>query len=200
MLDKIVDVSTVITNIFLIMGAVIAAFQLTKMHESNSLQAKNILADHERRKKQSTLEFYSELYPHLSELRTKITDIFSDEYINPCDTRFEGNQDIQKVIYEYLVIVERFSVGINSGIYDVDVFARTSGKTVSDMYKKLSPVINHWRITQNYPEMFYDLEKMSREIDRIRENAYPKPSGSDLEIKLEGCHDKFTKRGIEKRE
>lgn len=200
MLERIVELSTIITNIFLIAGTVVAALQLVKMGENNSLQLKNILADHERRRKQSTLEFYSELYPYLSELRTKITDVFCDEYINPSDPRYAENQEIQKVIYEYLVIVERFSVGINSGVYDIDVFARTSGKTVSSMYKKLSPIINLWRTTQNYPEMFYDLEKMSREIDTTREKAYPKPSGSDLKMDLDIICDKYTKRGIEKGE
>lgn len=184
MLDTIVKLSTIFTNIFLIIGAIVAALQLKKMKESNTLQLKSILADHERRKKQSTLEFYSEVYPYLSELRTKITDTFCDEYINPSDTRYKDNHDIQKVIYEYLVIIERFSVGINSGIYDINVFAQTSGKTVSDMYKKLSPVINQWRISQNYPEMFYDFEKMSRDIDEIRDKAYPRPTGNDLKIDM----------------
>lgn len=89
-------------------------------------------------------------------------------------------------------------MGINSGIYGIDVFARTSGKTVSSMYKKLSPIINHWRTTQNYPELFYDLEKMSKEIDTAIEKSYPRPSGSDLKTALNISHNKRTKRRIEK--
>ena len=190
MLDTIVKLLTILTDIFLIAGAIVALLQLMKMKESNTLQLKSILDDHERRKKQSTLEYYTEVYPYLRELRTKITDAFCDEYINPNDPRFKENQSIQKVTYEYLVIIERFSVGINSGIYDLDVFAQTSGKTVSDMYKKLSLVINQWRISQNYPEMFYDYEKMSKEIDEIRDRAYPRPSGKDLKIDMRGIEPK----------
>lgn len=185
MLDVIVNLSTICTNIFLIAGAIVALLQLIKMKESNSLQLKSILADHERRKKQATLEFYSEVYPYLSELRTKITDIFGDEYINPSDTRYRDHQNMQKIIYEYLVIIERFSVGINSGVYDIKIFAQTSGKTVSDMYKKLSPVINYLRLSHNYPEMFYDLEKMSKDIDEIREKTFPLPTGKDFKIDME---------------
>lgn len=84
MLDTIVKLSTIFTNVFLIAGAIVAVLQLKKMKESNALQLESILADHERRKKQSTLEFYSEVYPYLSELRTKITDTFCDEYIRAC--------------------------------------------------------------------------------------------------------------------
>jgi len=169
MLDKILAVSTITTNLFVVLGVVIAIFQLKKMKESNLLQSQSIIADHERRKKQSTLESYSSLYPHLSELRTIITDTFGKEYINPTDERYINNPELQKIIYEYLVIMERFSVGILSGVYDIDIFENTSGKTVADIYKKLSPLIENMRITENYPEMFCSFEQLSEEIFKIRE-------------------------------
>lgn len=131
MLSTIVEVSTIVTNIFLSVGAVIAVFQLIQMKKSNILQSKSLMADHERRKKQSTLEFYSDIYPYLSEFRTKITDIFGNGYVTPDDVRYKQDKDIQQMIYEYLVIIERFAVGINSGIYDINVFAKTSEKVVS---------------------------------------------------------------------
>lgn len=180
MLSTIVEISTVITNIFLSVGAVIAVFQLLQLKKSNILQQRTLMADHERRKKQSTLEYYSNIYPFLSEFRTKIIDVFGNGYVTPDDVRYIQNKDIQKMIYEYLVIIERFAVGINSGIYDINVFAKTSGKVVSDMYKKLSPIIENMRIIQNYPEMFNDFEKMSKDVIEVREKMYPKLFGEDL--------------------
>ncbi len=180
MLSTIVEISTIITNIFLSVGSVIAVFQLFQMKKSNLLQSKSLMADHERRKKQSTLEFYSDIYPYLSEFRTKITDVFGNGYVTPDDDRYKKNTDIQKMIYEYLVIIERFAVGINSGIYDINVFAKTSGKVVSNMYKKLSPIIENMRTIQNYPEMFCDFEKMSKDVEEVRKKMYPKLLGEDL--------------------
>lgn len=84
------------------------------------------------------------------------------------------------MIYEYLVILERFAVGVNSGIYDINIFAKTSGKVVSDMYKRLSPIIEEMRASQNYPEMFNDLEKMCKDIVLVRAKMYPKVMGEDL--------------------
>ena len=182
MLNTIVAISTVITNLFLSIGVIIAILQLNKMKESNVLQSKNMIADHERKKKQSTLEFYTEIYPYLCELRTKITDVFGNEYINPNDVKYKNNSDMQKVIYEYLVIIERFAVGINSGIYDINIFAKTSGKIVSDMYKRLFPIIEEMRTNQRYPEMFCDFEKMCKDVEKVREKMYPKPMGEDLAL------------------
>ena len=180
MLNTIVGISTIVTNLSLSLGAMIAVFQLFQMKKSNILQSKSLMADHERRKKQSTLEYYTSIYPYLSEFRTKITDLFDNDYITPNDMRYKQNEDIQKMIYEYLVIIERFAVGINSGIYDINIFSKTSGKVVSDMYKKLSPIIEEMRVIQNYPEMFNDYEKMCKDIEQVRENMYPKLKGKDL--------------------
>lgn len=180
MLSIIVEISTIVTNFFLSIGVVIAIFQLVQMRKSNILQSRSMMADHDRRKKQSTLEFYTNIYPYLSEFRTKITDVFGNGYVTPDDVRYKENTDMQKMIYEYLVIIERFAVGVNSGIYDINVFAKTSGKTVSDMYKKLSPIIEEMRVTHKYPEMFNDFEKMCKDVEKVREKMYPKLSGVDL--------------------
>lgn len=180
MLSTVVGISTIVTNLFLSVGVVVAIFQLVQMRKSNILQSESMIADHDRRKKQSTLEFYTDIYPYLSEFRTKITDVFDNGYVTPDDARYNQNPDIQKMIYEYLVIIERFAVGVNSGIYDINVFAKTSGKTVSDMYKKLSPVIDEMRVTYKYPEMFNDFEKMCKDVEKVREKMYPKLSEVDL--------------------
>ena len=180
MLSVIESISTIITNIFLTVGVVVTVFQLIQMKKSNLLQAQSMMADHERRRKQSTLEFYTNIYPHLSELRTKITDTFGNEYITPKDYRYTQDITIQKTIYEYLVIIERFAVGVNTGIYDINIFVNTSGKTVADMYKKLSPIIEEMRQTQNYPEMFCSFEKMSKEVEEIRNRIYLKSVNTDL--------------------
>ena len=54
--NTIVEVSIIVTDIFLSVGVIISAFQLI-MKKSNMLQSKNSMADHERRKKQSILDF-----------------------------------------------------------------------------------------------------------------------------------------------
>ena len=63
MLNTIVELFTIVTNIFLSVGVVIVFFQLIQMKKSNILQSKSLMADHAQRKKQPTLAFYSDIYP-----------------------------------------------------------------------------------------------------------------------------------------
>lgn len=179
-LNLLSGISTIITNLFVSIGVVIAVFQLVQMRKGNSLQFNSVKADHERRKKQSTIEFYNEIYPYLRDCKMEIANAFGEGYVTPDDKRYQENQSLQKAITEYLTIIERFAVGVNAGIYDVNVFARTSGKVVSDTYKRLSPVIENMRKDQNYPQLFNDFEKMCKNIDKVREKMYPKLQGEDL--------------------
>ncbi len=179
-LDMLIGISTIITNLFLSIGVVIAVFQLVQMKKGNFLQFNSTKADHERRRKQSTIEFYNEIYPYLRDCKTEIANAFGEGYVTPDDKRYQENLSLQKAILEYLTIIERFAVGVNAGIYDVNIFARTSGKVVSDTYKRLSPVIENMRKVQNYPQLFNDFEKMCKDIDKAREKMYPKLQGEDL--------------------
>lgn len=178
--NMLIGVSTIITNLFLSVGVVIAVFQLVQMKKETLLQFKTTKADHERRRKQSTIEFYNEIYPYLRDCKVEIANAFGEGYVTPDDKRYQENPSLQKAINEYLTIIERFAVGVNAGIYDVNVFARTSGKVVSDTYKRLSPVIENMRKIQNYPQLFNDFEKMCKDVDKIREKMYPKLQGEDL--------------------
>lgn len=69
---------------------------------------------------------------------------------------------------------------MNAGIYDINIFAKTSGKVISDTYRRLTPIIEDMRKAQNYPELFNDFEKMCKNVDAIREKMYPKVLGEDL--------------------
>lgn len=179
-LNILIGISTIISNVFLSVGVVIAVFQLVQMRKGNILQFNSTKADHDRRRKQSTIEFYNEIYPYLKDCKAEIVNAFGEGYVTPDDQRYQENPSLQKAITEYLTVIERFAVGINAGIYDINVFARTSGKVVSDTYKRLSPVIENMRKVQNYPQLFNDFEKMCKEVDKVREKMYPKLQGENL--------------------
>lgn len=51
MLNTIVDISTIITNLFLSAGVIIVIFRLIQMKKSNLLQTQSMMVDHERQKK-----------------------------------------------------------------------------------------------------------------------------------------------------
>lgn len=180
MLSTLVEISTIITNLFLSIGVIIAVFQLIQMKKGNILQFRSIKADHERKRKQSTIEFYNEIYPYLRDFKAEIINSFGESYVTPDDKRYKDNPALQKAINEYLIIIERFAVGVNAGIYDINIFAKTSGKVVSDTYRRLTPIIEDMRKAQNYPELFNDFEKMCKNVDAVREKMYPKVIGEDL--------------------
>lgn len=57
MLSTLVEISTIITNLFLSIGVIIAVFQLIQMKKGNTIQFRSIKADHERKKSNQQSNF-----------------------------------------------------------------------------------------------------------------------------------------------
>jgi len=119
-----------------------------------------LFANHERQKKQATIEFHQELSPITFEYRKTISELFGIEPINPFEKRYKENKELQELITQYLTIMERFAVGINTKVYDFDVFCRLVGDSTRVTYEKLKPVIDHLRRDQGRTTLYKDFEKL----------------------------------------
>ena len=90
------------------------------------------LCEASRQKKESTLNAYNELQ----------NDVFSqlNKYPNPMP-HIEYMSDEWETITVYLAKLERFSVGLNTGVYSVDVVNRIGGSYYIRQFEKLKDVI-----------------------------------------------------------
>ena len=156
-LDLIFKIIDIITNIFMIVGVVVATFQLR-------MTRKSFLADHERRKKQSTIEFCHEILEILSPLRSRIKNTFGEDHINIGDPRYNDGT-LQSIITNYLNTMERLAVGINLKVYDLHTFRRISGRSTINMFNKLKGVIDHKRKKANRTDMYGDFEKLVHDLN-----------------------------------
>jgi len=123
-------------------------------------------ADHERQKKQSTVEFDREISSIAVDLQNQIKDIFHDDVINPNDERYDKNNNIQNIIKNYLSLMEQFSLGINMGIYDITTYIRLSGRTTTNWYNQLKEIINDNRNKNSQPSLYIEFEMMVEKINK----------------------------------
>ena len=138
-----------IQTIFIVGGVIVALITL--------------LADHKRRKRQATLEVFNPISEETYELRNKIRDIFKNEIIDPEDSRYKSDKELQRSITRFLSLYERLSVGINLNVLDLKVFMRMAGKTSIDWYDRLKPVIEKKR--KGHSTAYKDFEILT---DRMR--------------------------------
>jgi hypothetical protein len=172
MLNDLVTITTIIANCAVVIGVIIAVLQLRKMRISNELQQRAIIADHERRKKQSTIEFAHQILEERTIATSKINAAFPNgKVINVVDTEYSG--DVKKAVTRYLNLMERFSVGINIGVYDIDVFMRITGFATIAFYKRLEPVILEGRRSSGRTTRYADFEELVDKMNGKYKKSQP---------------------------
>lgn len=123
-------------------------------------------ADLERREKESTIVFTDEIITRVDAINRDIHDVFNDDTINSSDKRYSDNNEIQESIKQYLKLMERLSVGINSGVYNIDVFSRICGRKIVKSYDRLSTIIREKRTKQGNALLYVEFEHMAEILRR----------------------------------
>ncbi|WP_458458102.1 DUF4760 domain-containing protein [Pseudobutyrivibrio sp.] len=130
---KIQEVISILTNIAILVSVIIAAGQLV-------LNRKIAKMDFNRRKKQATIEFSSSILNITNELSRAIKKYYGTEPISY--TAYMGSdEEANKIIRDYLNLMERLSVGINSQVYDFDILQRICGYKAWEHWEQLKDVV-----------------------------------------------------------
>lgn len=121
---------------------------------------KSILADHERRKKQSTIEFYDNINKETKKLNESFKDVLDKNRITKEMLDDEKYTSFIEAANRYLTLMERFSVGVNTKVYDLKIFMRIAGRSTINTFDQLREYIDLCRDGGKRSYMYTDFEKM----------------------------------------
>ena len=166
------DVANIVASISITIGTVVAILQLLKFVKSTK-------ADHERRQKQSTIEFFHEINRDTYELQK----VMNKEGILigplPTDTKIiekiVDDTNLREMVMRYLNLMNRLSVGIISKVYNLEIFSQMAGKSVINTYGWLESYILYRRKEMNRPTLFSDLEEMVEILKEMNKPLDIKP-------------------------
>lgn len=128
---------------------------------------KTYRADHERRKKQATIEYLNSFRTAYRHLEEKIISTHGNGQIP-----FDKMTDADKVdIRNTLSLVEHLAIGIETGIYDFELINRMSGAFLMGMYCKFKPYIETVRDSANNPNFYSEFEHLHKRIGAARKLA-----------------------------
>lgn len=133
--DLGVWISQIIANICVAAAAIIAIRQLRQ----DRLVAK---MDMELRIKEQTIRFAHQIMTETSKVSAEIRKAFQD---GPIDVMAPENEVIRREISRYLRLMERLSVGVNTGIYDLDIYARMYRSRTILMWDRLELAVEQIR-------------------------------------------------------
>ena len=134
---------------------------------------KTLNADHERRRKQSTIEYMNQIRDIYRSVDRKLTEKYGKKSLNPEDVEKADMADLR----EFLSVLEHLSVGVNTGVYDVNLVNRMSGTFLLHTHDRVRPYINHARKERDSKTLYQEFGAMCRKIRDIREHL---PSDGDI--------------------
>ncbi|MDR0219790.1 MAG: DUF4760 domain-containing protein [Lachnospiraceae bacterium] len=168
------DWSTLVANIAICLGIIIAAFQLRQMKKS-------IKADHDRRRKQSTIEFFQMIHmdsdgflnDSFFKIKNPITDNDKDKKKITVEMIMEKKHEkLKKQTMDFLTGFENLAIGVNSGMYDFDVCYHLCGEHMILIYESLDEIIWHLRREIKSSDTFVDSEIMIEKMRKKREERH----------------------------
>jgi len=171
-MDILLNMTNIVSNIAIFLTCGFTIWQLL-------LMKKNFKADHERRRKQATIEFYHIINKEFTKLLVPINEKFStDGIINVCDVK--NDNTLLDKIYEFLSHMERLAVGVNTRIYDITVLDRMVGSFIIKWHDRLIDIIKWRRDVRKENNLHSDFVRLVSEIIELRKKRFPKQEEKDL--------------------
>lgn len=149
---------SIVVDIFTCFGIIIAVLEF-------HLLKKSTLSDNERNQKQATIDFYMIVKDDLYTLNHSIYSKYKREKI--LYSEIEEDQEFSLILKNYLNIMEIVSTGINTGIYNIDVFDRLYGDVCVRLADQLEDYITKRREIVKEQEIYRDFDLLVLRLKEI---------------------------------
>src|SRR5215208_4734108 len=117
----------------LILGIIGGAFVIIQIY----VAVRAYKAEHERQKKQATIEYVKAIRPLYREAKIKVDQKFGDRTLSESDVEeLEKDFDSKESLKNLLSILEHASVGMNAGVFDKDLWYRMSATFLIRIYRR----------------------------------------------------------------
>ncbi|HEX6686722.1 MAG TPA: DUF4760 domain-containing protein [Candidatus Limnocylindrales bacterium] len=146
-------------------------WQLRLLAHQNRQSQQAIVQDHDRRRKQATLEFFATTHDRQIEFRKILPNSWSsEEIVALIQKAVNGDTDTEKLIAGYLNLYEHFAAGVRAGIFDLEVTNQMAGGRIVAMQRNYQPWIEYRRRLHGVADLYCELEWLGGRLAELRRN------------------------------
>lgn len=124
------------------------------------------LKDHERRRKQATIEYFEDMTSKLYNVQAQFNIKFNQ--LNVEIDMLDTDPELLKAATEVLAAFERLCVGVNAKIFDFDILDRMAGSYLIVLYSRFSPYIEKVRRDASRTNSYKEFESVVNRIKQKR--------------------------------
>ncbi|MEO1264441.1 MAG: DUF4760 domain-containing protein [Pseudomonadota bacterium] len=137
--------TTAVISLVLAIAAVVQAWYV---RQQSRIARKSLLADHEKRQKQATMEHVTRIREVYVPIRNWLDATFGHR--NPVQMAVLDDQhDLREDVQRLLGTMEHLAVGALSDVFDLDILDRMSGMFIVRLYQRLEPYIEGRRTDEH---------------------------------------------------
>lgn len=155
------DVLEFIVDIFTCIGIVVATLEFC-------LSKRAVLAESERIQKQDTISFFMSVKDDLYMYNHSIYERYRNEKIVYAEVK--DDKEFILILKNYLNTMEIVATGINTGVYNINVFDRLYGDACVRYADQLQDYITSRRMAVGHPEMYVDYDLLVIRLKEIHKD------------------------------
>lgn len=160
--EVIINVCSLAANIAIVITMIYGIKKLKQDKQS-------VVADLDWRRKNETILFSNEILEKTDNLLAEINKRFNGETINVSDFQKVENTELEQIILKYLTLMERLSVGLNTEVYDLDVYARICCKKTIMVWKQLENIVQYRRQKLRQDSLYVEFEKVAWKLNNRKD-------------------------------
>ena len=137
------------------------------------LQIKMLNSDHDRRKKQATMEHIRTIRPIYVKLLRESEKVFGQDVLSKENVAIIlADYEKRENLKDFLSTLEHLAVGVNTGIFDISIVYRMMGAYLIRMFNRFRPYIKEVQKSVN-STAYIEFENMAKELEKMRKNILP---------------------------
>ena len=160
-LEIIIDICSILANLAIFL----TLFYSIKTYKQEKRQA---IVNSDWQIKEATITFTNEILEKTDNLLSQIYDKFGDNTINITDMQQEENAKLYTVIIPYLTLMERLSVGLNTKVYDLDIYARICCRKTIKAWDQLENIVKDRREKIKNDNLYIEFERVVSDLREWR--------------------------------
>lgn len=126
-------------------------------------------AENNRRRERATMDFIAATMAKLDETYDQVPPSGSEEIARFLKKASVNGSSQFNALRNYLNYLEDLAVGVNLGLFDLEILSRTIGPRMIRAWESYSPWIERERVSLKFPGLCSDLEQCVATIRRVRE-------------------------------
>ena len=152
-----------------IIAFLVVVWQLRLLAHQNRQGQQANTQDHDRRRKQATLEFFAAIHDKQIEFRKTMPNVWASvEIAALIENALNGDIAAEKNIIGYLNMYEHLAAGARTDIFDLDVINQLAGGWLILLERNYRPYIMHLRKIRGEFDVYGELEWQAKTLSKLR--------------------------------